>query len=209
MEKTNKKSLKKSTKVAEVDFDVMSSGEVSLEKARLWERYVNTLRPALKEKLALKNVMQVPRIEKMILNVGVKEAVADSRVIQAVSQTLSALAGQAAVKTLARKSIAGFKIREGMPIGVMVTLRGNKMYHFLDRLINLALPKVRDFQGVTTKLDGRGNYNLGIKEWNIFPEADSNNEKVFGLNITIHTSAKSDAHGYELISSFGMPFRKK
>jgi large subunit ribosomal protein L5 len=178
-------------------------------KARLEELYTQKLRPQLKETLNLANIMEVPKLEKIVLNVGVKEAVADSRVLQTVLQTLATIAGQAPVKTLARKSIAGFKIREGMPIGVRVTLRRKKMYEFLDKLINLALPKVRDFQGVPTKLDGRGSYNLGIKEWIIFPEADTTSEKVFGLNITIQTTAKNDAQGYELLKSFGMPFRKK
>ena len=133
--------------------------------------------------------MQVPRIEKIVINIGVKEAVADSRILNTVVQTLDTIAGQKTVRTIAQKSIAGFKIREGMPLGVRVTLRKKKMYDFLDKFINLALPKVRDFQGVPTKLDGRGNYNLGIKEWSIFPEADTTAEKVFGMNVTIHTSA--------------------
>ncbi len=178
------------------------------QKARLEERYVTTLRPQLQKTLGLSNIMQVPRIEKIVLNVGVKEAVADSRVLNTVTQTLDNIAGQKTVKTVAKKSIAGFKIREDMPIGVRVTLRKKRMYEFLDKLINLSLPKVRDFQGVPTKLDGQGNYNLGIKEWSIFPETDSTSEKVFGMNITIHTSAETDAQGYELLKSFGMPFRK-
>lgn len=177
-------------------------------KARLDERYTTTLRPALQQALGLSNVMQVPRIEKIVLNVGVKEAVADSRILNTVMQTLDTIAGQKSVRTLARKSIAGFKIREGMPIGARVTLRKKKMYEFLDKFINLALPKVRDFQGIPTKLDGRGNYNLGIKEWSIFPEVDQNVEKVFGMNITIHTSAEQDAHALELLKNFGMPFRR-
>jgi len=178
------------------------------EKARLEEFYTETLRPQLQKNLGLANIMQVPKINKIVLNIGVKEAVADSRVLQTVMQMVGEIAGQTPVRTLARKSIAGFKIREGMPLGVMVTLRRKKMYDFLDKLINLALPRVRDFQGIPVKLDGRGNYNLGIKEWVIFPEADSNSEKNFGLNITIHTSAKSDEHGFELLKGFNMPFRK-
>ncbi len=178
-------------------------------KPRLEELYVTKLRPSLKEALGLANIMEVPKLEKIVLNVGVKEAVADSRILQTVLQTMGNITGQTAVKTLARKSIAGFKIREGMPIGVRVTLRRKKMYEFLDKLINLALPKVRDFQGVTNNLDGRGSYNLGIKEWSIFPEADTTSEKVFGLNITIATSTKKDVHAFELLKSFGMPFSKK
>ena len=181
----------------------------SENQARLQEQYVNTVRPALQQSLGLANVMQVPHIKKIVVNIGVKEAVADSRILNTVMQTLDNIVGQKSVRTLARVSIAGFKIREGMPIGVRVTLRNKKMYEFLDKLINLALPKVRDFQGVPTKLDGRGNYNLGIKEWSIFPEADTTAEKVFGLNITIHTSAENDAQAYELLKSFGMPFRRQ
>ncbi len=183
--------------------------KISSDKARLETQYVEKIRPELQKSLELKNVMEVPRIEKIVLNIGVKEAVADSRVLNGVMQMFDNIAGQKSVKTLARKSIAGFKIREGMPIGVRVTLRKKRMYEFLDKLINLALPKVRDFQGVPTKLDGRGNYNLGIKEWSIFPEADTTAEKVFGMNVTIHTSALKDAHAFELLKSFGMPFRKK
>ena len=178
-------------------------------KSRYEELYTQKLRPALKESLGYSNIMQVPRIEKIVINVGVKEAVADSRILNTVTQTLDTIAGQKTVRTIAKKSIAGFKIREGMPLGVRVTLRKKRMYDFLDKLINLALPKVRDFQGVSTKLDGRGNYNLGIKEWSIFPEADTTAEKVFGMNVTIHTSAKKDAPAYELLKSFGMPFRRK
>jgi large subunit ribosomal protein L5 len=181
---------------------------MSKEKARLQELYT-TIRPQLQRTLGLENIMQVPKIDKIALNIGVKEAVADSRVLDTVMRTLDAIAGQKSVRTVARKSIAGFKIREGMPIGARVTLRGRRAYEFLDKLINLALPKVRDFQGVSVVFDGRGNYNLGVKEWNIFPEADTNAEKVFGLNITIQTTAKTDAQAYELLKSFGMPFRKK
>ncbi len=177
-------------------------------KARLDELYTTSIRPALGKTLGISNVMQVPRFEKVVLNVGVKEAVSDSRILNTVMQTLDNIAGQKSVRTLARKSIAGFKIREGMPIGARVTLRKKKMYEFLDKLVNLALPKVRDFQGIPTKLDGRGNYNLGIKEWSIFPEADTTQEKMFGMNITIHTSAEEDAHALELLKSIGMPFRR-
>ena len=172
-----------------------------MASARLKDLYFKSLRSELKDKLGVKNVMEVPKLEKIVLNVGVKEAVADSKILQLISNVVA--------RCLARKSIATFKIREGMPIGVKVTLRRDAMYDFLDKLINLSLPKVRDFQGVTTKLDGRGSYNLGIKDWVIFPEADmASQDKVHGLNITIHTSAKNDQHGFELLKSFGMPFRK-
>ncbi len=186
-----------------------AEAHASGSKARLGVQYVETIRPALQKKLGLGNVMEVPRLMKIVLNVGVKEAVADSKVLATVMKTLDTIAGQKSVKTIARKSIAGFKIREGMPIGACVTLRGRQMYTFLDKFINLALPKVRDFQGVPIKLDGRGNYNVGIKEWSIFPEVDTNVEKTFGMNITIHTSAHNDEPAKELLRSFGMPFRKE
>jgi len=184
--------------------------KIKSEPARLEETYNKNLRLQLKESLGFKNIMEVPKIEKIVVNVGVKEAVADSRVLDKVENTLASIVGQRPQRTFARKSIAGFKIREGMPIGVCVTLRKKRMFDFFDKLINLALPRVRDFQGVSTKLDGRGNYNLGVKEWNIFPEADSTGiEKIYGLNITIHTSAKDDAAGFELLKGFGVPFKKK
>lgn len=178
------------------------------QRARLEEIYVNELRPQLQKQFGLSNIMEVPKIAKIVLNIGVKEAVADSRVLNTVMQTFDNIAGQKSVKTFAHKSIAGFKIREGMPLGVRVTLRRKRMYDFLDKLINLALPKVRDFQGLSTKFDGRGNYNMGVKEWIIFPEVDTTLEKVFGLNITIATTAQSDSHAQELLKSFGMPFRR-
>jgi large subunit ribosomal protein L5 len=181
-----------------------------MEKARLGEIYNNTIKPQLQKQLGLKNVMEVPKITKVVLNVGVKDAVGDSKAVQGVADIVTKIAGQLPVRTLARKSIAGFKLREGMAIGVKVTLRKKAMYEFLDRLINLALPKVRDFQGVSTKFDGQGNYNLGVKEWIIFPEVDYDiGSKIHGLNITIHTTATSDEHGKVLLEQFGMPFRKK
>ena len=182
---------------------------MNIEKARLEELYIKKIRPALKDKLGLKNIMEVPKLSKIVLNVGVKGSVADSKIVQFVSDMLAKIAGQTPVKTLARKSIAGFKLRKGYPIGTKVTLRGKKMYELLDRLINLALPKVRDFRGVSPKFDRRGNYNLGIKEWSIFPEVDFGTENVYGLNITIDTTADKDEHAYELLKEFGMPFRSK
>lgn len=179
------------------------------EKARLEELYIKEIRPNLQKTLNLKNTMEIPKISKIVLNVGVRDAVSDSKVLQTVVNILGKIAGQAPVKTLSKKSIAGFKLREGMPIGVKVTLRRKKMYEFLDRLVNLALPKVRDFQGVPSKFDGRGSYNLGIKEWIIFPEIDYDvTDKLYGMNVTIQTTAKNDEHGHELLKSFGMPFRK-
>jgi large subunit ribosomal protein L5 len=180
-----------------------------MEKARLEEIYNKTIMPQLQKQLGCENVMEVPKITKVVLNIGVKEAVSDSKAIQLASDTLTKISGQLPVRTLAKKSIAGFKLREGMAIGVKVTLRKRNMYEFLDRLINLALPKVRDFQGVPTKMDGRGGYNLGIKEWIIFPEVDYDvGGKIFGLNITIQTTARNDADGIALLERFGMPFRK-
>ena len=180
-----------------------------MNKARLKELYKEKSRSELFKELGLSNIMQVPVIKKVVLNIGSKEAVSNAKALQEIVDTLSIIAGQRSVKRAARKSIAGFKLREGMPIGAMVTLRGIKMYEFLDRLINLALPKVRDFQGISRKCDGRGSYNLGIKEWSIFPEiVDFDvSKKVHGLNITIHTSAKNDAHAVALLSKFGMPFK--
>ena len=180
-----------------------------MPKSRLEELYDKSIRASLKEKLGLANIMQVPSISKIVLNVGVKEAVNDSKVLKTVVDTIGRIAGQAPVKTMAKKSIAGFKIREGMPIGVMVTLRQENMYNFLDKLINLALPKVRDFQGLPLKFDGQGNYNIGLKEWTIFPEAEKGvNEAIYGLNITIHTTAHKDEHALELLQGFNMPFKK-
>jgi len=180
-----------------------------MNRARLEETYIKTIKPELQKTLGLSNPMQVPKVAKIVVNVGVKDAVADSKVLQGVISTLAEITGQAPVRTLSRKSIAGFKLREGMPIGAMVTLRGRRMYEFLDKLINLSLPKVRDFQGVPLAFDGQGNYNLGIKEWVIFPEVSYEvGEKVYGMNVTIQTTALTDDHGRELLKSFGMPFRK-
>lgn len=176
--------------------------------ARLEEIYNKKVRPELKTKLGIENIMQVPKLSKIVLNVGVKEAVSDSKILKTVSDIIGRIAGQMPVRTIAKKSIAGFKIREGMPLGVMVTLRRERMYDFLDKLINLALPNVKDFQGLSPKMDGRGNYNLGLKEWTIFPEAERGGlETVYGLNITIHTTADQDNDAYELLKGFGMPFK--
>lgn len=177
-------------------------------KSRLEELYRTKIRPELKETLKLDNVMEVPGLSKIVLNVGVKEAISDSKILQSVETAITKISGQKPVRTLAKKSIAGFKLREGMPIGVMVTLRGQRMYEFLDKLINLALPEVKDFQGVPRKLDGRGGYNLGIKEWTIFPEIEYNvGDKVYGINVTIQTSARNDERARALLEAFGMPFR--
>lgn len=189
----------------------MSKSTGTKKSNRLQEQYCSAIRPNLQKRLELDNVMSVPRLVKIVVNVGVKEAVSNSKAIKAVAQVVEAVTGQTPVTTAARKSVAGFKIREGMNIGVKVTLRGARMYAFLDKLINLSLPRVRDFQGVGRKLDGRGNYNLGVQDWAIFPEAESAGagEWSHGLNITVHTTAVVDEHGYALLEELGMPFRKK
>jgi len=181
-----------------------------MKKSRFEELYKTKIHPELIKDLKLENPMQVPKIEKIVLNIGLKDAVTDSKVVPLVKDILSNIAGQAAVKTLARKSIAGFKLRQGVPIGVMVTLRKNAMYHFLDKLINLVLPAVRDFQGVKSTLDGNGNFNLGLKDWLVFPEVDyDTTDKTRGMNITIHTSARVDDHARMLLEKFNMPFIEK
>ena len=179
-----------------------------MEKPRLKKIYDEEIRSKLMSDLKLENIMEVPQIKKVVLNVGVKEAVEDSKALQAVMDGLTKIASQKPVRTLAKKSIAGFKIRQGMPLGVKVTLRRYRMFDFLDKLINLSLPAVRDFQGLNTRFDGRGNYNIGIKEWIIFPEIEFGAyDKIYGLNITIHTDAKNDAQALELLKNFKMPFR--
>jgi large subunit ribosomal protein L5 len=161
--------------------------------------------------MQLKNVMEVPRVEKVVLNMGLGEAIQNVKVLESAVEELTRISGQKPVVTKARKSIAQFKLREGMPIGCMVTLRRDKAYEFLDRLINVALPRVRDFKGVSKKgFDGRGNYTLGIREQLIFPEIDLDKvDKVKGLNVTIVTTAKNDEEGYALMEAIGMPFPKK
>jgi len=180
-----------------------------MNKSRLAIKYNDEIRSKLQQQLVLDNIMMVPKLLKIVLNVGVKEAVSDSKALNEAVEILEKIAGQRANKRLARKSIAGFKLREGMAIGAMVTLRGTMMYEFLDRFITLALPKVRDFQGLPTKLDGKGNYNIGIKDWTVFPEVDFDlGKKTHGLNITIQTSAHKDEHGLALLQAFSIPFVK-
>jgi large subunit ribosomal protein L5 len=178
--------------------------------ARLRELYLNTVVPALTKEFDYKNPMAVPKIEKISLNVGMGEATQNSKLIDGAVNELTAIAGQKPVITKARKSIAAFKLRENMPIGCAVTLRGDRMYEFFDRLVNVALPRVRDFRGVSTKsFDGRGNYTLGLKDQLIFPEIDYNKvEKTKGMNICITTTAKTDAEGQALLKHMGMPFSK-
>jgi len=177
---------------------------------RLYDRYTNEAIPALKKEFGYTNPMEIPRIEKVVLNVGLGDAVSNAKLIEVVSNEVAAITGQKAVVTKAKKSIASFKLRQGMPIGVMVTLRRDRMYEFLDRLMNVALPRVRDFRGVSPKaFDGKGNYALGIKEHIIFPEiAIDKIEKVYGLNICVVTSAKTDDEARALLKYLGMPFKK-
>ncbi|AZQ60667.1 50S ribosomal protein L5 [Flammeovirga pectinis] len=177
---------------------------------RLKDKYQAEIVPTLKERFNYKSVMQVPKLEKIIINRGVGEAVADKKLVDVAIEEITTIAGQKAVPTMSKKSISNFKLREDMPIGARVTLRGDRMYQFLDRLITIAIPRERDFQGIKDKLDGRGNYTLGVKEQIIFPEIKLDQvKKVTGMDITFTTSAKSDEEAYELLKLFGMPFKKK
>lgn len=172
--------------------------------------YTNECVPALKEEFGYKNAMQIPQIKKIVLNMGLGEAVQNPKVVEGAAEELTLIAGQKAVITKAKKSIATFKLREGMPIGCRVTLRGDMMYNFFSKLVNIALPRVRDFRGLSPKaFDGRGNYSLGITEQIIFPEIDYDKiDKIKGLNITIVTSAATDEEGRSLLRRLGMPFKK-
>ena len=176
---------------------------------RLKAQYAETIRPALKEEFGYKNDMQLPKLEKIVLNIGCgAEAVKDSKKAKAAVEDLTAIAGQKAVATKAKKSIAGFRVREDMPLGAKVTLRGDRMYEFLDRLITIALPRVRDFRGVSGKsFDGRGNYAMGLKEHLVFPEIDFDKiDESWGLDIVIATTAQTDAEAKSLLKQFNMPF---
>ena len=177
--------------------------------ARLHDQYKAEIVPKLKEKFGYKNVMQVPKLSKVVVNMGLGDAIENVKVIETAAAEISTITGQKTVVTKARKSIANFKLREGVPIGVMVTLRRDRMYHFLDKLISIALPRVRDFKGVSPRgFDGRGNYTLGIKEQIMFPEVNYDKiDKIRGMNITIVTTARTDEEGLELLRLMGMPFR--
>ncbi|AHE99233.1 50S ribosomal protein L5 [Thioalkalivibrio paradoxus] len=177
---------------------------------RLRAQYLESVVPALQEQFQYRNVMQVPRITKVTLNMGLGDAVADKKVIESALADMTAIAGQKPVVTKARQSIAGFKIRDGYPIGCKVTLRRRRMYEFLDRLINVALPRVRDFRGFSPRaFDGRGNYSLGVKEQIIFPEIDYDRvDKIRGMDITITTNAQSDEEAKALLAAFRFPFRQ-
>jgi large subunit ribosomal protein L5 len=176
---------------------------------RLQDHYTNEVVPKMKERFGYRNPMQVPRIEKVIVNMGLGEAIENAKIIDSAAGEIGLITGQRPVVTKARQSISNFKLRQGLPIGVKVTLRRDRMYFFLDKLMGIALPRVRDFKGVSPKgFDGRGNYTLGVKEQIIFPEINYDKiDKIKGMNITIVTTARTDEEGLELLRLFGMPFR--
>ncbi|MEW6984570.1 50S ribosomal protein L5 [Colwelliaceae bacterium 6471] len=178
--------------------------------AKLHDLYNDTIVAELQKKFEYKSVMQVPRIEKITLNMGVGEAIADKKVLEHATNDLTAISGQKPMVTKARKSVAGFKIREGYPIGAKVTLRGERMWEFLERLISISVPRIRDFRGLNPKsFDGRGNYSMGVKEQIIFPEIDYDKiDKIRGMDITITTTAKSNEEGHALLTAFNFPFKK-
>lgn len=178
---------------------------------RLKDKYLNEVVPALKGKFEYKSVMQVPKLVKISVNKGIGAAVADKKLVDVGVEELTAITGQKAQATKAKHSISNFKLREGMPIGAKVTLRGNKMYEFMDRLMTVALPRVRDFRGISAKgFDGRGNYTLGVKEQIIFPEISIDKvNRISGMDITFVTTAETDEESYELLKAFGMPFANK
>ena len=177
--------------------------------ARLRERYRREVLPALMKDMGYQNPLQTPRLDKIVINIGLGEAIQNAKALDAAVEELTALSGQKPVVTKARKAIANFKLREGMSIGCMVTLRGDRMYEFFDRLVNVALPRVRDFKGVSDRaFDGRGNYALGVREQMIFPEIDLDKvDKVRGMTVCINTTARTDAEGKALLKAMGMPFR--
>lgn len=175
----------------------------------LQKKYQDEIIPALTKKFNYSTVMQVPRITKVVINSGVGDAVADKKLIEIAQEEISMISGQKAMQTFSTKDVSNFKLRKGMPIGIKVTLRREKMYEFMERLINVALPRIRDFNGVSGKLDGRGNYTLGISEQIIFPEIDIDKiNKIMGLEITFVTSAKNDEEAFALLKEFGIPFKK-
>lgn len=184
--------------------------EINKEMARLRDKYKKEIAPALAKEFGIENPMAIPKIEKIVVNMGVGEAIANSKILDTAVDELRSVTGQKPVITKAKKSIAAFKLRQGMNIGTMVTLRGERMYEFLDRLISVALPRVRDFRGISGKaFDGRGNYTLGIREQLIFPEIDFNKvDKTRGMNISIVTTATSDEQARALLKALGMPFRQ-
>ncbi len=179
-----------------------------MNTASLKQEYATRIVPSLMKEFNYKTVMQVPVLEKIVINEGLGEAVADKKIIEVAINELTAITGQKAVATLSKKDVSNFKLRKKMPIGVRVTLRREKMYEFLERLIRVALPRIRDFKGIESKLDGRGNYTLGIEEQIIFPEINIDSiQKMLGMNITFVTSAKTDEEGFALLREFGLPFK--
>jgi large subunit ribosomal protein L5 len=178
--------------------------------ARLREKYTEKVVPALVKEFNYTNSMAVPKLVKVVINVGVGEATLNPRLLDSVSDQLAAISGQKPIIRKARRAIAGFKLRAGMPIGVMVTLRGDRMFEFLDRLMNIALARVRDFRGVSrTSFDGRGNFTLGIKDQTVFPELDAGKiDRVYGMNVTVVTTANTDEEGRSLLAELGMPFQR-
>jgi len=180
-----------------------------MNTASLKADYKERIVPALMKEFGYTSVMQTPKLEKIVLNQGLGIAVADKKIIEVSINEMTAISGQKAVQTVSKKDISNFKVRKKMPIGVRVTLRGNRMYEFLERLVRVALPRIRDFKGIESKLDGRGNYTLGIEEQIIFPEINIDTiTKLLGMNITFVTSAKTDDKGFALLKEFGLPFKK-
>lgn len=181
-----------------------------MAEARLYTQYKEEIVPTLKEEFGYDNIMAIPKLQKIVINVGAGDAINDTKYLDTVVENVGKITGQQPIKTKAKKSVSNFKLREGMPIGCKVTLRKKVMYEFLDRLINLALPRTRDFQGVPNKsFDGRGNYTMGIKEHTIFPEIDvDNTNRVHGMDITFVTNAETDEEAFALLKHFGMPFKK-
>lgn len=204
-EEKTKKSPKKSKEVAQV------ATKEAPPSPRLYELYKKEIISSMMKQFKYKNIMEVPRVEKIAINVGVGQATQDPKVVDVVAKDLETIVGQKPVVTRAKKAISNFKLRQGMPIGVRVTLRRSKMYEFMDRFINLAVPRIRDFRGLPDKsFDGRGNYTVGIKEHIIFPEIDVDKvTRVFGMDVTFVTTAKNDLEAYELLKGFGMPFVKR
>ena len=180
-----------------------------METTALKKTYKEQIVPALQKQFGYKSIMQVPKIENIVLNQGLGDAVADKKIIENAINEMTAITGQKAVPTLSKKDISNFRVRKKMPIGVRVTLRGERMYEFLERLIRVSLPRIRDFKGIESKLDGRGNYTLGIREQIIFPEINIESvSKINGMNITIVTTAATDEEGFALLKEFGLPFKK-
>ncbi len=204
MAKQEKKVESKATQVSSKE--VQGSGYIPSLKLL----YKNEIIPTMMKEFGYKNIMQVPKLQKITLNQGIGGAVGDKKLADTAQAELTAISGQKAIVTQSKKDISNFKLRKGMPIGVKVTLRGDRMYEFLERLIKISLPRIRDFQGISSKLDGRGNYSLGVKEQIIFPEIDIDKiTKIMGLEISFSTTANTDNEAYSLLKSFGLPFKSQ